>query len=124
MYFTTIFFFNFKVKVKVLGAQSCPTLGTPWTVACQAPLFIGFFREEYCSGLPFPSPEDLPWVGKILWRGEYCSGLPFPSPEDLPDPGIEPRSLTLLTDSLPPEPPGKPNFFFLNFKITYTYFRD
>ena len=99
MYFTTIFFFNFKVKVKVLGAQSCPTLGTPWTVACQAPLFIGFFREEYCSGLPFPSPEDLP------------------------DPGIEPRSLTLLTDSLPPEPPGKPNFFFLNFKITYTYFR-
>ena len=33
---------------------------TPWTVAHQAPLSMGFFRQEYCSGLPFPSPEDLP----------------------------------------------------------------
>ena len=33
---------------------------TPWTVACHAPLSIGFFRQEYWSGLPFPSPEDLP----------------------------------------------------------------
>ena len=40
-------------------------------------------------------------------RQEYWSGLPFPSPEDLPDPGIEPRSPTLQADSLPAEPPGK-----------------
>ena len=36
---------------------------TPWTVACQAPLFVGFPRQEYCSGLPFPSPGDLPYPG-------------------------------------------------------------
>ena len=36
--------------------KSCPTLAIPWTVACQAPLSMGFFRQEYWSGLPFPSP--------------------------------------------------------------------
>ena len=40
-------------------------------------------------------------------RQEYWSGLPFPSPEDLPDPGIEPRSPALRVDALPSEPPGK-----------------
>ena len=90
MYFTTIvFFFNFKVKVKVLGAQSCPTLGNPMD----------------CS-LPGSS------VHGIIQARKLQSGLPFPSPGALPDPGIEPRSLTLMTDSLPPEPPGKPNFSF------------
>ena len=39
-----------------LVAKSCPTLATPWTVACQAPLFMGFSRQEYWNGLPFPSP--------------------------------------------------------------------
>ena len=39
-----------------LVAKSCPTLATPWTVARQAPLSMGFSRQEYCSGLPFPSP--------------------------------------------------------------------
>ena len=63
--------------------QSCPTLATPWTVACQAPLSMGFSRQEYQSGLPFPSPGDLP------------------------DPGIKLRSLALQADSLPSEPPGK-----------------
>ena len=43
-----------------LVAKSCPTLMTPWTVACQAPLSMGFFRQEYWSGLPFPSLGDLP----------------------------------------------------------------
>ena len=43
-------------------------------------------------------------------RPEYWSGLPFPSPGDLPNPGIEPRSPTLQADSLPAEPPGKPLF--------------
>ena len=42
-----------------LDAKSCPTLATPWTVACQAPLSMGFSRQEYWSGLPFLSPEDL-----------------------------------------------------------------
>ena len=49
---------------------------TPWTVAHQGPLSMGFSRQEYWSGLPFLSPEDLP------------------------DPGIEPRSPTLQADSL------------------------
>ena len=43
-----------------LVAQSCPTLATPWTVACRAPLSMGFSRQEYFSGLPFPSPGYLP----------------------------------------------------------------
>ena len=42
-----------------LVTQSFPTLGTPWTVAHQAPLFLGFSRQEYWSELPFPSPRDL-----------------------------------------------------------------
>ena len=40
--------------------QSCLTLATPWTVACQTPLSMGFSRQEHWSGLPFPSPGDLP----------------------------------------------------------------
>ena len=68
----------------VLVAQSCPTFATPWTVAHQAPLSMEFSRQEY-------------WIG-----------LPFPSPGDRPNLGIEPGSLTLQTDSLPSEPPGKP----------------
>ena len=57
---------------------------TPWTVAYQAPLSMGFSRQEYCSGLPIPSPGDLP------------------------NPGIEPGSPALRADALPSEPPGKP----------------
>ena len=57
---------------------------TPWTVACQAPLSMGFSRQEFWSGLPLPSPGDLP------------------------DPGIEPGSPTLQADAFPSEPPGKP----------------
>ena len=40
-------------------AQLCPTLITPWTVAYQAALSMGFSRQEYWSGLPFPSPGDF-----------------------------------------------------------------
>ena len=57
---------------------------TPWTVALQTPLSMGFSRHKYWSGLPFPSPGYLP------------------------DPGIWPRSPILWADSLPPEPAGKP----------------
>ena len=56
---------------------------TPWTVVYQASLSMGFSRQEYWSGLPFPSPGDLP------------------------DPGIKPRSLALQADALSSEPPGK-----------------
>ena len=62
-----------------LVAKLCPTLATPWTIACQAPLSMGFSRQIYWSGLPFPSPGDLP------------------------DPGIEPRSPALQAYSLPTE---------------------
>ena len=55
----------------MLSCFSCIQLfATLWTVACQAPLSMAFSRQEYWSGLPFPSPEDLP------------------------DPGVEPTSLT------------------------------
>ena len=56
---------------------------TPQTAAYQAPLSMGFSRQEYWSGLPFPSPGDLP------------------------NPGIEPGSPTLQADALPFEPPWK-----------------
>ena len=42
-------------------------------------------------------------------RQDYWSGLPFPSPGDLPDPGIEPRSPAVEADALPSEPPGRPS---------------
>ena len=58
----------------------------PWTIACQAPLFIGLSRQEYWNGLPCPSPGDLPNLG------------------------IEPRSPISQAESLPSEPPGKPPF--------------
>ena len=48
-------------------AKLCPTLVTPWTVAHQAPLSMGFSSQEYCSGLPFPSPGDLPDPEIELW---------------------------------------------------------
>ena len=67
-----------------LAAQSCPTLCDPWTVARQAPLPMGFSRQEYRSGLPCPPLRDLH------------------------NPGTEPRSPILQADSLPSEPPGKP----------------
>ena len=57
---------------------------TPWTVARQAPLSMGFSRQEYWSGLPFPSSGDLS------------------------NPGIEPGSPALQADALSSEPPGKP----------------
>ena len=47
----------------VLVAKSCPTLATPWTVAHQAPLSMGFSRQEYWNGVPFSSPGDLPNTG-------------------------------------------------------------
>ena len=50
------------VAKSCLFAKSC-SFDTPWTVARQAPLSVGFPRQEYWSGLPFPSPRDLPHLG-------------------------------------------------------------
>ena len=50
--------------------QSCPTLATPWIVARQAPLCMEFSRQEYWSGLPFPSPGHLPDPGIQLMSPE------------------------------------------------------
>ena len=70
------------MKVKPLSRVRL--FGTPWMVTYQAPRSMGFSRQEYWSGLPFPFPGDLP------------------------NPGIEPRSPALQTDALLSEPLGKP----------------
>ena len=56
---------------------------------------------------PMDCSPPVPWSIEFS-RQEYWSGLPFPSPGDLPDPGIEPRSPALQADTLTSEPPGKP----------------
>ena len=48
------------MKIKVKWLSQVQLFGTPWTVAYHAPPSKGFSRQEYWSGLPFPSPEDLP----------------------------------------------------------------
>ena len=69
-------------QMNVLVSQSCPTLCNPMDLSME------FSRQEYWSGLPFPSPRDLP------------------------NPGIELGSPALQADSLPTEPPGKPSVQF------------
>ena len=66
-----------------LSVSHSDSLQPAWAVAHQTPLSMEFSRQEYWSGYPFHSPGDLS------------------------DPGIEPESLALQADSLPPEPPGK-----------------
>ena len=71
--------------MKCVKSLSCVRLFvTPWTVAYKAPLSMEFSRQEYWSGLPFPSTGDLT------------------------NAGIEPGSPSLQADALPSEPPGKP----------------
>ena len=77
------------VKKKVKSLSHVRLVAIP-TADYQGPLSIGFSRQEYWSGFPFPSPGDLPY------------------------PGIEPGSPALQTDTLPSEPPGKS--FILCFK--------
>ena len=69
--------------MKVKSLSRVRLFVTPWTVAYQASLSMGFSKQEYWSGLPFPSPGDLP------------------------GPGIESRSPALEADALTSEPPGK-----------------
>ena len=88
------FFDDSVVKVKSLSRVRF--FATPWTVAYQAPLSMGFSRQEYWSGVPLPSPVQslscvqlfaTPWaiahqapLSMGFSRQEYWSGLPFPSP--------------------------------------------
>ena len=88
----------------VVHSLSCVRLfATPWTVAYQAPLSVGFSRQQYRSGLPFPSPWDLP------------------------DPGIKPGSPALQTDTLLSEPPSNqlhligPSYFHYSFLSCATH---
>ena len=67
-------------------SHSVQLFATLWTVAHQAPLSMGFSRQEYWSGLPFPSPGDFPTQGLET---------------------MSPASPALWADSLPPGPPGK-----------------
>ena len=78
--------------VKVLVVSD--SFETPWTVAHQVPLFTEFSSQAHWSGMPFPSPGDLP------------------------NPGIEPGSPALQADSLPSEPPGKHSFVDAVSKVT------
>jgi len=63
-----------KVKSESEVAQSCPTLATPWTAAYQAPLPMGFSRQEYWSGVPLPSPDELLLAKWCL--GLWCLDMP------------------------------------------------
>ena len=71
---------------------------SPWTVAHQASPSMGFYRQEYWNGLPFPSPGDLP------------------------HPGIEPRSPALKVDTLPSEPPGKSHCLLQNIEYSSLHY--
>ena len=75
----------------MLVTSAVPNSRGPWTVAHQAPLSMGFSRQEYWSGLPYPSPGDLPV------------------------PGVESESLHWQAGSLPLAPPGKPIKFLSRF---------
>ena len=57
----------------MLAAQSHPTLCNPMTIACQAPMSIGFSRQEYWSGLSFPPPGGLSNPGIQPWKGGVAS---------------------------------------------------
>ena len=74
-----------ETKTEVKSLSRVQLFVTPWTVAHQDLLSMGFPRQEYWSGLPCPPPGDLP------------------------NPGIEPGFPALQADSLPSEPPGKPS---------------
>ena len=78
------------IHAPALPLSHAPLLATSWTLASQAPLFMAFSRQEYWSGLPFPSPGHLP------------------------DPKIEPESPTLAGGFFTSAPPGKP---YMNLSI-------
>ena len=79
----------------ILRCSTVSDSATPWTVACQAPLSMGFSGQEFWSGLPCPPSGGLPG--------------------DLPDPGIEFASLVLLHWQVDTLSPGKPQHMYLFF---------
>ena len=92
------------ITLLCMCAQSCPTLRDPMDCTHQAPLSMGFSRQEHWSGLPFPSPEDLP------------------------DPGIKPQLSFITGRFFTTEPPGKTKLCFYSPKFSmsfwYTFLRD
>ena len=80
---------SFCKKERVKSLSCVRLFATPWTIAYQASPSMGFFRQEYWSGVPFLSPGDLP------------------------DPGIEPGCPRLKADALSSEPPG--NLYLFHF---------
>ena len=86
---------SFCKKERVKSLSCVRLFATPWTVVYQASPSMGFFRQEYWSGVPFLSPGDLP------------------------DPGIEPGSPKLQADALPSEPPG--NLYLFHFFLLVIY---
>ena len=91
---------NLAVKVKVKSLSHVRLFVTTWTVAYQAPPSMEFSRQEYWSGLPFPSPRDLP------------------------NSEIKPESPALQADTLPSEPPGNLHLHRLGeqyLSITYLF---
>ena len=93
--FDNAYFLTIKKRADVKLLSHVQLFVTQWTIACQAPPSIGFSRQESWSGLPFPSPGDLP------------------------DTETEPGSPALQADSLPSELPGAP--FFNNRKVIFQY---
>ena len=83
--------------MKMKSLSRVQLFAAPWTVAYQAPASMGFSRQEYWSGLPFPSPGDVPKLG------------------------IEPRSPAFQADALTSEPPGKPKIRLVVMKEIFTY---
>ena len=83
---------TFNMLVNVRSLSHVRLFATPWTIAYQAPPSMGFSRQEYWSGWPFPSPGDLP------------------------NPEIEPGSPALEADALPFEPPRKSDMSVGSFK--------
>ena len=95
----TVLYLSVKVLTCVCAKslQSCPTLCNTRNVAHQAPLFLEFSRQQYCSGFPFPSPWDLP------------------NPEIKP---ASPPAPTLLAYCLPLSYQGKPRSINLSFNLS------
>ena len=100
-----------------LATKSCPTLGIPWTIACQAPLSVGFSRQEYWCGLPCLLPGDLPDPGikpacllppefaggffttSVTWEAHYCCRAVQPLPLH------NPAAFVLSQDAVPKSTP-------------------
>ena len=95
IYIYKIKFYNDRVAVIVSCSVLFDSFATPWTIAHQAPLSMGFPRQEYWSGLPFPSPQHLH------------------------NPGIKPMSLAWQAYSLPLSQWGNPQRYGPNLNTVY-----